>query len=160
MLPKLATKWSEIELYSPHTPPPHSPMVLSKIFDRSFERIVTRNFQEKTKSAIPRAQNYAAWLLKNRETIFRKLTWKIPLSVTGKHPSIHLDSSFSFSHFHILSSCLGCYFSGICRTFHFGQMFNGLLSDTFDFYWSLILQFSSTTVRLWEGNFLFAVADN
>ena len=143
---------------------PHAPSPLPYGFIKNLRQIhwtdSQRNFQEKTKSAIPRAQNYAAWLLKNRETVFRKLTRKIPLSVTGKHSSIHLDSSFSFSHFYILSSCLGCYFSGISRTFHFGQMFNGLLSDTFDFYWSLILQFSSTTARLWEGNFLFVVADN
>ena len=36
--------------------------------------------------------------------------------------------------FYIFSSLLGCYFSEISCTFHFGQMFNGDVTSTFDFY--------------------------
>ena len=107
----------------------------------------------KIKSAIPREQNYAAWLVKNRKAVFSKLTWKIPLSVTGKQVNKHLASSFPFSYFYILSSCLGCYFSGKSCTFHFGQMSNGFWTSSFDFYWSLVLQFSYISVRLSEGKF-------
>ena len=42
--------------------------------------------------------------------------------------------------------------------FCFGQMFNGFLTSTFDFYWSLTLQFSCITARLTQGTFLFIVA--
>ena len=38
-------------------------------------------------SAIPREQNYSAWLVKNGETVFSKLTQKISLSVSGKQAS-------------------------------------------------------------------------
>ena len=84
---------------------------------------------------------------------------RISLSVSCKQAT-HLASSFSFSDFYILSSLSGFYFSGISCTFHFGQMFNGFLTSTFDFYWSLALQFPSITVRLSEGRFLFAVASD
>ena len=74
---------------------------------------------EKIKSTIPREQNHASWLVKNCKTVFSKLTWQISLSVSGKpgeQSSEHLASSFPFSNFQILSSHLGCYFSGIsCR---------------------------------------------
>ena len=93
----------------------------------------------KIKSATPREQNYAAWLVKNKKAVFSKLTRKIPLSVTGKQVSKHLPSSFPFSHFYMLSSCLGCYFSRNSYTFHFGQMFNGFSTSNFNFYWSLVL---------------------
>ena len=131
-------------------------MVLSKIFHRSIYGIATWNSQEKIKSAIPCGQNYALdW------TLFSTLTQKISLSVLGdKQANKHLVSSFPFSYFYILPSLLGCYFSGISCTFHFGQMFNGFLTSTFDFYWSLALQFSCITVRLSEGRFLFAVASD
>ena len=56
-------------------------MVLSKIFDRSIKEIATRKSREKIKSAIPREQIYAAWLIKNGKTVFIKLTQKIYLSV-------------------------------------------------------------------------------
>ena len=52
-------------------------MVLSEIFDRSIQCIATWNPREKIKSAIPREQNYAAWLVKNGKTVFSKLTRKI-----------------------------------------------------------------------------------
>ena len=107
----------------------------------------------KIKSTIPREQNYAAQFVKDRKAVFSKLTWKIPLSVTGKQASKHLASTFPFSHFYILSSCLDCYFSWISCTFHFGQMSNGFLTSTFNFYWSLVLQFSCIMVRLSEGKF-------
>ena len=44
------------------------------------------NSREKIKSAIPREQNYAAWLVKNGKTVFSKLTRKI-LSVSGEQAS-------------------------------------------------------------------------
>ena len=91
------------------------------------------------------------WLVKNGRTVFSKLTWKIPLSVSGKQASKHVASSFPFSDFQILSSLLICCFSGISCTFHFGQMVNGFVTSTFDFYCSLALQFSCITVRLSEG---------
>ena len=94
------------------------------------------------------------------KTVFRKLMWKIPLSISGEQASKHLASSFLFADFYILSSLLGCYFSGISCTFHFGQMFNGFLTSTFDFYWSLALQFSCIMVWLSEGRFLFAVTSD
>ena len=131
----------------------HPTVVLSKIFYRTIQGIATWNYQEKIKSGKPREQNYAAWLVKNRKAVFSKLMRKIPLSVTGKQASKHLASSFPFSHFYILSSCWGCYFSRIPCTFYFGQMFNGFLTSAFDFYWSLVLQFSCITVRLSEGKF-------
>ena len=74
-------------------------MVLSKIFDRSIEEIATRKSPEKIKSAIPREQIYAAWLIKNGKTVFIKLTRKISLSVSGEQVSKHWASSFSFSDF-------------------------------------------------------------
>ena len=60
-------------------------------------------------------------------------TWN-SLSGSGEQASKHLVSSFPFSDFYILSSLLGCYFSEISCTFHFGQMFNGDITSTFDFY--------------------------
>ena len=83
---------------------------------------------------------------------------KFILSVSGEQASKHLVCSFPFSDFNILSCLLGCYFSGIYCTFNFGQMFNGFLTSTSDFYSSLALQFSCIIVRLSEGRFLFAVA--
>ena len=97
------------------------------------------------------------------KTVFSKLKWKIflfSIRQADKQVSKHLASSFPFSDFYILSSLLGCYFSGTSCTFHFGQMFNGFLTSTFDFYWSLALQFSCIMVRLSEGRFLFAVASD
>ena len=115
------------------------------------------NSQEKIKSAIPHKQNYAAWLVKNGKTVFFKLMQKISLSVFGEQARKHLASSFPFSDFYIFSSLLSCYSSGISSTLHFGQMLNEFLTSTFDFYWSLALQFSHLTVRLSEGRFLFLV---
>ena len=51
-------------------------MVLSKIFDRSIQEIGHVEFTKKVKSAVPREQNYAAWLVKNGKTVFSKLTRK------------------------------------------------------------------------------------
>ena len=66
--------------------------------------------------------------------------WNISLSVSGKQERKNLASSFPFSDFYILSSLLGCYFSETSCTFHFGQMFNGFITSTFDFYLSLALK--------------------
>ena len=85
------TKWSEIELYS-------LPMVLPKIFNRSIQGIAMGNLWEKIKSAIPRYQNCAAWLVKN-DTVFSKLMLKISLPVSGVQSSKHLAGSFPFSEF-------------------------------------------------------------
>ena len=112
-------------------------------------------FKEKIKSAIPREQNCVTLLVKNGKTVFSKLTQKISLLVSGEQASKHLASSFPFSELKILSSLLGCHFSGISCTFHLGQMFNGFLTSTLDFYWSLGQQFSYMTVRLSEDRFLF-----
>ena len=95
------------------------------------------------------------------KTVFCKLTQKISLSVSGKQKSrqgctwllVFLSQIFRY-----FPPFLGCYFSGTSCTFHFGQMFNGFLTSTFDFYWSLDLQFWRTMVKLSEGQFLFAVA--
>ena len=73
-------------------------------------------------------------LVKNGKTVFSKFTQKIFLSVSVEQVSQHLASIFPFSDFYILSSLLGCYFSGNSCTFDFGQMFNGFLTVTFDFY--------------------------
>ena len=78
----------------------------------------------------------------------------------GAEASKHLASRFTFSDFQILSSFLGCYFSGISCTFRFWQMLNRFFTSTFDFYWSLALQFSCIMVRHSQGMFLFAVASN
>ena len=75
-----------------------------------------------------------------RQNSFSKLTRKISLSVWCKQAS-RQASTWLFSDFHMLSSFLGCYFSGISCTFHFGQKFDGFLASTFDFCWSLPLQF-------------------
>ena len=135
-------------------------MVLSQIFDRAIQEIATWNSWEKIKSAIPREQNHTAWLVKNGESVFSKFTRKISLSVSGEQASKHLASSFPFSDFYILSTFVGSYFSGISCTFHLGQIFNGFVTSTFDFYLSLALQFSCITVRLSESRFLFPVASD
>ena len=62
-----------------------------------------------------------------------KLMQKIYLSVSGEQASKHLASSLPLSDFYILSGLLS-YFSGIPCAFHFGQIFNGFLKSTFDFY--------------------------
>ena len=49
----------------------HSPMVLSKFFDRSIQGIATWNSREKIKLAIQHDQNYGAWLVKDGKTVFR-----------------------------------------------------------------------------------------
>ena len=115
-------------------------------------------FMEKIKLAMPREKNYAAWLVKNSKTVFSKLTRKISLSVLGEQASQHLTSSFPFSDFYILSRLLGCYFSGKFCAFHFGQMFNGFSTSTFEFYWGLALQLSCITVKLSESKYLFPEA--
>ena len=61
-------------------------------------------FMGKIKSAIPREQNYVAWLVKNGKTVFSKLTWKISLSVSGKQatrqastrPGVFLSQNFRY----------------------------------------------------------------
>ena len=124
-------EWNWIILCSPPYQPPSPPLPPASLWfyeksSTTIQGIATWNYQEKIKSAIPREKNYAAWLVKNRQAVFSKPTQKIPLSVTGKQASKH----FPFSHFYILSSCVGCYFSGISCAFHFGQMFNGFLKVT------------------------------
>ena len=115
-------------------------------------------FTKKNKVGNTTWAKYAAWLVKNGKIVFSKLTRKISLSVY--QASKHLASSFPFSDFYTLSSLL-VYFSGIFCTFHFGQMFNGFLTSTFDFYWSFVVQFSCImTIRLSDGKFLFIVASN
>ena len=49
----------------------HSPMVLSKFFDRSIQGIATWNSREKIKLAIPHDQNYGPWLVKDGKAVFR-----------------------------------------------------------------------------------------
>ena len=135
-------------------------MVLSKIFDRSIWGIATWNSWEKIKSAISHEQNHMAWLAKNSKTVFSKFPWNISLSVSGKQARKNLASSFPFSDFYILSSLLSCYFSGTSCTFHFGQMFNGFITSTFDFYLSLALKLWCIMVRLSKSRYLFPVACN
>ena len=112
----------------------HPPMVVPKIFDFSIWQIATCNSREKIKSAIPREQNCATWLVKNGKTVFSKLTGKISLSVSNEQASKHSAYCFPFSDFEILSSLLDYYLSGISCTFYFWQMFNGFLTSTFDIY--------------------------
>ena len=134
MLPQLTEmKWNWITF----TPP----MVLSKIFDRSISGRATWNSQEKMKSVKPPEQNQVAWLVKSGKTVFSKLTQNI------SQMSKHIASSFPLSDFQILPSLSG-YLSGTSCTFHFGQMFNGFLTSTFDFHWSCTLPFSCIMVRL------------
>ena len=99
------------------------------------------NSQEKTNSTIPCEQFYTtATQLDSSKTTKQ-------FSVNSRRKFLcqyqrrwqaevnkHLVSSFPFSDFYILSSLLGCYFSGTSCTFHFGQKFNGFLTSTFDFY--------------------------
>ena len=66
-----------------------------------------------------------------------KLLQKISLPVSQEQASKQLDSSFLFSYFLILSSFSGSNLSKISCTFHFGQMFIGFLTSTFD----LLLKF-------------------
>ena len=82
------------------------------------------------------------------------------LLVLGVQVSKQVDSSFPFSYFQILSSLLGCYFSGIFCIYHLWQMFIRFLTITFDFYRSLVLKFSCITVRLSDGMFLFSLVSD
>ena len=146
-------KWSKTEL--------HSRYGLIKNLWQIHSRDSHMEFTEKLKSAIPREQNYVAWLVKNGKTVFSKLTWKIYLSVSGEQanrqastwPGIFLSRNFRYQ-------SLNCYFSEIYCNFCFKQMFNGFWTSNFDFYWSLALQFSCIMVRLSECRFLFAVASD
>ena len=105
-------------------------------------------FMRKNK-AIPYEQNNAAWLVK--KTAFSKLT-KISLSVSGKQTSRQASTQPL-----VLLSQIFTYFPSFytvilvehpsCSS-HFGQMFNGFLTSTFIFYWSLPLQLSCITVTL------------
>ena len=139
-------KWSNIELYS-------SPMVLLKIFDRSIYGIATWNSQEKIKVGNTTWGKVARLDWSKMPKQFSLNSRKI-LSVSGNQVSKYLVSSFPFSDFYILSSLLGCYFSGISCAFHFGKMFNGFLTSTFDFYWSLAIQFLCIRDFLKAGFFL------
>ena len=128
----------------------HPPTVWWKIFDRSIQGITTWNSREKIKSAIPREQNYAAWLVKNGKTVFSKLTQKISLPVSGEpgeEVKIAINLQFSFPRI------LDCYFSEISCNYHFRQIFNGFWTSNFDFYRSLALKFSCVMVRLSESRF-------
>ena len=128
----------------------HPPTVWWKIFDRSIQGIATWNSHEKIKSAIPREQNYAAWLVKNGKTVFSKLTQKISLPVSGEpgeEVKIAINLQFSFPRI------LDCYFSEISFNYHFRQIFNGFWTSNFDFYRSLALKFSCVMVRLSESRF-------
>ena len=118
------------------------------------------NSRGKIKSAIPREQNYGAWLVKNGKTVFSKLMQKISLSVSGEQASKCSAWCLPFSEFYILSIFLSCYFNEIYFPFCLGQMFHGFWTNNFDFYWSLALQFSCITVRFSEGSFLFTVASD
>ena len=69
------------------------------------------------------------------------------ISQAGEQASQHLASSLPFSHFYILSSLLGCYYSGTSCSFHFGQMFNGFLTSTY--FWFLLK--SGTTNFMYHG---------
>ena len=84
----------------------------------------------------------------------------VSIRQAGKQESKRSAWSLSFSKFFILSIFLSYYFSEIYFPFCFGQMFHGLRTSIFDFYWGLALQFSCITVTLSEGSFLFAVACN
>ena len=135
-------------------------MVLSKIFDWIIFGRAMWNSREKIKSAIPREQNYAAWLVKNGKTVFSKLTQKISLSVSGEQASRRANTCSILFLSQIFRYFQACYISGISCTFCLGQMFKGFLTSTFDFYWSLNLEFSCITVRIPQGSFLFSVASD
>ena len=70
-----------------------------KNLDRSIQGMVMWNSQEKIKTAMPREQNYAAWLVKNSKTVFSKLTQKISLSVSGEQASKRSAWDLPFSEF-------------------------------------------------------------
>ena len=137
-----------------------TPMVLSKIFDWIIFGRAMWNSREKIKSAIPREQNYVTWLVKNGKRVFSKLTQKISLSVSGEQASRRANTYSILFLSQIFRYFQACYISGISCTFCLGQMFKGFLTSTFDFYWSLDLEFSCITVRIPQGSFLFSVASD
>ena len=118
------------------------------------------NSWDKIRSTIPCEQNLMAWLVKNEKTVFNKFLQQVPLSVSAKEASKLLASSFPFSNFYIFSSLSGCYFSEISCTLHFGQMFNGFLTSTFDLSYDGVWtnDFHVSQEDSPEGKFLFAVA--
>ena len=91
-------------------------MALSKIFDRSIQRIATWNSREKIKTTIPREQNYTAWLVKNGTTVSSKLTRKICSSVSSEQATRRPGKQALGLQFFILRildnfQLLGCDFS-------------------------------------------------
>ena len=156
MLPKLTEMERNWIIFAPAPT-----MVLSKIFNKAIWGKAIWNSWEKIKLAIPREQDYVAWLVKNEKTVFSKLNAEnffVSIRWAGDQVSKHLATSFPFSGFSILSSFYSCYFSGMSCMFCCGQIFTGFLTSTFDFYWSLALQFSCIMVRISQGTFLIAVA--
>ena len=156
-------RWSEMELCSP-------PYGFVKNYLRIYLRwnylskiYLTWNSREKIKSAIPREQICVAWLVKNGKTVFSNLTQKAFLSLSGEQasrgastwPLIFLSQILDTSQTFRLS-----FLSGISTTFHFGPLFNGFLTSTFDLFWNLALQPSCIMIRLSESQFPFAVASN
>ena len=144
-------KWSEIELYSsPYGFIKNLPQIHLRDNHVKFtgKNKVGNTTWEKLRSLIgQKQQNSFQWT--HRENFF------VSIRRAGEQASQHLAPSFPFSDFYILSSLLGCYFSGTSCPFHFGQMFNGFLTGTFNFYWSLALQLSCTTIRLSEAGIFF-----
>ena len=64
-------------------------------------------FTGKNKLAVPREQNYAAWLVKNGKTVFSKLTHIISLLVSGEQASRQAGKqvlALQFSFFRILDT--------------------------------------------------------
>ena len=90
MLPKLTEMERNWIIF---TPAPA--MVLSKIFNWSIWGKAISNSWEKIKLAIPREQNYVAWLVKNDKTVSSTLTQNFFVSIrqAGKQV-LDLQSSF------------------------------------------------------------------
>ena len=108
-------------------------------------------------------KNRTRWLVKNEKHFSvnsqgKFLSWHKETRRAGKQARSTwlLASSLRVN---IVFFPQGSYFSDMCYTFHLGQMFIRFLSITFDF-WSLVLQFSWTTVIFSAGMFLSPFASD
>ena len=108
-----------------------TPLNLSRILKSYDKRSDRRKFPEKQERPIPGEINYATCLVKNRKTVFSKLTRKISQWTRGKQASRQASKWISALR-QILFILQGSYFNDVCCTFHLGQMFIRFLSIIFD----------------------------
>ena len=100
--------------------------------------------------------NHAAWLIENSQNLFSKPTQKISSLVLDDQVASKWTLVFQCQIFRYFLAFWVVISVEFFLIFHFGQMFIGFLTSTFDFYRSLALQFSYIIIRLPEGRFLFA----